>query len=130
MTDLNTPPETRHAKDCLDGTLPCGSPETHCPPGREPGTERATASGSVPVDLIEDGLLWLINASVFHPRGFALAIAPSTGELTLMGDGTEAWSYLSKEVNPEHGVDLDAKLAAVRDLFERAARQNSTKTCH
>ncbi|HET8643236.1 MAG TPA: hypothetical protein VFM37_14965 [Pseudonocardiaceae bacterium] len=49
-------------------------------------------------ELSESGLLWLINAVVFHPRGFALALAmnTATGEVTgwdLVGDGTEPWSY-------------------------------------
>jgi len=49
-------------------------------------------------DLQESGLLWLINRVVFHPRGFALAIAKRQpdGEFlawVLLGDGTEPWSF-------------------------------------
>lgn len=44
-------------------------------------------------ELSESGLLWLINAVVFHPRGFALALSMNTrtGEVTgwdVLGDGT------------------------------------------
>ncbi|MEV1013767.1 hypothetical protein AB0I89_23740 [Micromonospora sp. NPDC049801] len=48
-------------------------------------------------ELSETGLLWLINATVFHPRGYALALhADSTGTVTgwsLMGDGSEPWRF-------------------------------------
>jgi hypothetical protein len=49
-------------------------------------------------ELSESGLLWLINATVFHPRGFAFACSMDvrTGEVTgwdLLGDGSEPWSY-------------------------------------
>lgn len=47
-------------------------------------------------DLKKSGLLWLINRTVFHPRGFALGIVISTkGEAIgwkLQGDGSEAWA--------------------------------------
>ena len=48
-------------------------------------------------DLRSTGLLWLINATVFHPRGFALAIvmdengAPAGWRL--FGNGAEPWSF-------------------------------------
>lgn len=48
------------------------------------------------VDLREDGLLWLINRVVFHPRGFALGVVYRDGVPTgwvLEGDGTEPWSF-------------------------------------
>lgn len=48
-------------------------------------------------EMREHGLLWAINASVFHPRGFALAFHyDDLGELegwSLMGDGSETWYY-------------------------------------
>lgn len=48
-------------------------------------------------DLRSTGLLWLINATVFHPRGFAFALVlDDDGVLTgwrLLGDGTEPWSF-------------------------------------
>lgn len=46
-------------------------------------------------ELREEGLLWLINTSVFHPRGYALAVhLDDDGNATgwsLFGDGTEPW---------------------------------------
>ena len=68
-------------------------------------------------DLLDPtGLLWLINTSVFHPRGYALVIDrdEATGHATgwyLMGDGKERWSYA------EDGIAvgmLDARFQAVR----------------
>lgn len=46
-------------------------------------------------DLRTEGLLWLINATVFHPRGYALAMhfdddGTATG-WSLLGDGAEPW---------------------------------------
>ncbi len=37
------------------------------------------------VDLIDDGILWLINRTTFHPRGFALAYDPEQGTFALVG---------------------------------------------
>lgn len=45
------------------------------------------------------GLLWLINTSVFHPRGFALALhyphldAAEPDGWVLNGDGCEPWLF-------------------------------------
>ncbi len=48
-------------------------------------------------ELTESGLLWLINASVLHPRGVALALVfDDAGHATgwrLLGDGGEPWSF-------------------------------------
>lgn len=61
------------------------------------------------VDLREDGLLWLINRVIFHPRGYALAMEMRDGEYTgrwlLQGDGSEIWRF--------EGVDEDEKLRRV-----------------
>ena len=54
----------------------------------------------IPVDLRADGVLWMINRCVFHPRGFALAI-DDAGALTLMGNGSEPWQYGDKELEDE-----------------------------
>ncbi len=45
-----------------------------------------------------------------------------TGELRLLGDGTEPWSYVTKEQHPDNpnAIDVDALFDASRDLFERA----------
>lgn len=45
------------------------------------------------VDLNSDGILWLINRSVFHPRGYDLAYDRESGRFWLLGDGDEPWSF-------------------------------------
>jgi hypothetical protein len=45
------------------------------------------------VDPFSDGLLWLINRTVFHPRGYALAIDQETLRWSVLGDGTEPWRF-------------------------------------
>ncbi len=70
----------------------------------------------VPVDLRGDGLLWLINTSILHPRGYAMAIGSETGELSLLGDGSEPWRF---------GMDCDEQFAAVQALLDRASAHNS-----
>lgn len=76
----------------------------------------------VRVDLRRDGLLWLINRQLFHPRGFALAVEGRriagveavTGFL-LLGDGTEPWTF---------DGDEDAIFAAAEAAFDRARQHN------
>lgn len=73
--------------------------------------------------MIDDGLLWLVNRCVFHPRGYALAFFPESGTWMLLGDGSEPWSYLGTEIaqyaTPHEGValvnehELFAKIKAV-----------------
>lgn len=45
----------------------------------------------------DDGLLWLSNAAIFHPRGYALTVhLDENGEpigLSVQGDGTELWCF-------------------------------------
>jgi hypothetical protein len=64
-------------------------------------------------DLREKGLLWLINTTVFHPRGFALAMAfNEAGEAIgwqLLGDGKEPWAF---------GESCDPEFEAVERLFD------------
>lgn len=69
---------------------------------------------SVPVDLRADGVLWAINRTLFHPRGFALAINTETGEFTLLGDGSEAWMYGSPVDEDQHLRDFEALLDRAR----------------
>ena len=58
-------------------------------------------------DLRSSGLLWLINRTVFHPRGLALAlVADETGDMIgwrLVGDGSEPMWFA-----PEDDVALYA----------------------
>lgn len=73
----------------------------------------------LPVDLRADGLLWLINATTFHPRGFALAVDPDTGAFTLLGDGLEPWRYASPADLQSAGKD-PMNAPNVDDLFAKA----------
>lgn len=76
----------------------------------------ADPSAGEPVKLREDGLLWLINKAVLHPRGFALGV-DEHGGLWMLGDGTEPWRM--GDVVPED--DLFAKTIA---MFDRARETN------
>lgn len=63
-------------------------------------------------ELRGSGLLWLINTTVFHPRGYALQLhLDEHGDATgwsLIGDGSEPWLFApSEEIN---------------ELFEAATR--------
>lgn len=48
-------------------------------------------------ELMESGMLWLINRSTFHPRGFSLALETNDiGEVIgwkILGNGKELWTY-------------------------------------
>jgi hypothetical protein len=69
------------------------------------------------VDLVETGLLWLVNTSVFHPRGFALGYDATVRQFTLLGDGTEAWVF-------EDDTAV-SRMRDVQELFEGAGRSRS-----
>lgn len=65
-------------------------------------------------ELRDEGLLWLINTTVFHPRGYALALhfdhdGNATG-WTMIGDGSEPWQMPD---SPE----VDALFAKTKDLL-------------
>lgn len=51
-----------------------------------------------PVDFQKDGLLWLVNRVVFHPRGYSLGFDPVTKEFVLLGDGTEVFTFGAESV--------------------------------
>lgn len=74
--------------------------------------ETAPAADEREVDLVESGLLWLINRQVFHPRGFALSRDPDTNTFYLNGDGADVWSYAED-------IGENAKLRRVEALFAR-----------
>lgn len=76
----------------------------------------------VPVDLREDGLLWLINRVVFHPRGFALGYDRDAGTFLLLGDGSEPWRFGADafDTRPDLLVDEDGLFAAAETAFQRA----------
>jgi hypothetical protein len=67
--------------------------------------------------LSDLGVLWLINKTVFHPRGFALALSYEDGKdepigWTIQGDGSEVWSF-------DTDVD-DVKFEKVEALLSQA----------
>jgi hypothetical protein len=67
-------------------------------------------------ELSDSGLLWLINVTVFHPRGFALALEKNTetGEVTgweLLGNGSEPWVFSDSRRE---------RFAAAEETFEQA----------
>jgi hypothetical protein len=74
----------------------------------------------IPVDLRADGLLWLINRTVFHPRGFALAYVVESGTFELWGNGDEPWSYgFSREAE-------NALFRAVNAAFAKVTEGDAT----
>jgi hypothetical protein len=59
-------------------------------------------------DLRTAGILWLINAAVFHPRGFALGLVRHERELVgwrLLGDGSEPWVFADSAVEAFAAVE-------------------------
>jgi hypothetical protein len=80
---------------------------------------KPVVNNGIKVDLRKDGVLWLINTVVFHPRGFALAVDSETGEFSLLGDGTERWRY-EEDKAVESPVYGDEKWVAVERLLRRA----------
>ena len=80
------------------------------------GTTIAEDNTPRPFSALRDsGLLWLINTSVLHPRGFALALhyddrgSEPTG-WSLIGDGSEPWVFVDS-------TDNDRCFAAVEATF-------------
>lgn len=80
-------------------------------------------SGRAFKELRDSGLLWLINKSVFHPRGFSLSlIFDEEGEVTgwaLMGKGDKPVRI------PDEAADTEAeRFTKVREEFSRHARKD------
>jgi hypothetical protein len=46
-----------------------------------------------PIDFRADGLLYMINKVIFHPRGFALGIDEDSDALVVLGDGSQPWNF-------------------------------------
>lgn len=69
-------------------------------------------------DLLDTGVLWLINRTVFHPRGYALAVeVDDRGEAvgwSLMGPGDEPWQYGDEQTEQQ-------RFAAVERLLREAS---------
>lgn len=66
----------------------------------------------------DEGLLWLVNTMVFHPRGYALAFEINDdGDAigwSLQGDGKERWAYAATD---EMNEALDALFLKVKALM-------------
>lgn len=80
--------------------------------GRHPREERPYRLLS---EFREAGLLWLINRTVFHPRGYALAfkIDGHSGDIVgwnVQGDGSEVFGFSDE--------DDDESFADVKRFFE------------
>lgn len=87
-------------------------------PGLAQEIDRKASPGRPFRELSESGLLWLINAIVFHPRGFALGMSMDTwtGEVTgwdVLGAGAEPWRY-ADDMN-ERFAAAEATLASYRE---------------
>lgn len=73
--------------------------ESHRTLAAEAEAEAASSSGGVVrpwEELITTGLLWLINASVLHPRGYALGLVIGPDGIKgwrLLGDGSKPWRF-------------------------------------
>lgn len=67
------------------------------------------------------GLLWLINTTVFHPRGYALGFhRDADGNAvgwSLKGDGTEPFIFSDVGL-PEGMMTIDDCFAAVKELLK------------
>lgn len=70
--------------------------------------------------LAPSGLLWLINATTFHPRGFALALVTDDDGMIvgwqLQGDGREPWRYGEDVETDERFAAAEAAFAAARNV--------------
>lgn len=67
-------------------------------------------------EMVETGVLWAINRTLFHPRGYALtfhydAVNDLTG-WSVQGDGTEAWSF-TEETDDEKFAEFESFLQEV-----------------
>ena len=71
-------------------------------------------------ELRTEGLLWLINTTVFHPRGYALCMhfqadGTATG-WSIEGDGKEPWQFRDLDL-PEGQMSVDDCFTAVSRLL-------------
>lgn len=65
--------------------------------------------------LSEEGLLWYINSTCFHPRGLALAIhTESPGQFTLMATADEAIQHGKPDVCDEKFRRFEGLVEALR----------------
>lgn len=77
---------------------------------------------ALPMQALRDtGLLWLINATVFHPRGFAMGIS-SDGRWGIHGDGTEPWQFAPGVVTSD-GRTIDDCFRAAEAFLDNLPTQ-------
>lgn len=69
-------------------------------------------------ELSNAGVLWAINRTLFHPRGYALALChDGDGGVIgwrVLGDGTEPWVYQSSVDEDRRFADFESTLRALR----------------
>lgn len=74
-----------------------------------------TSDRAVPVDLVDDAVLWYINRVAFHPRGFALGcirdVDGNNPQFVLLGNGREVWTM--------GDTDEDERFATFEAALER-----------
>jgi hypothetical protein len=71
------------------------------------------------------GFLWLLNTTALHPRGYAIAFHWAAGAdpevnepigWSIMGDGSEPWTFVDAPGTPEHRT-IDAMFAQTRFIL-------------
>jgi hypothetical protein len=77
---------------------------------------------AVTVNLREDGLVWMLNTAILHPRGFALGYNPADKTFELQGDGSERWAY--EESDRDFSAQLDRRFEAFEAMLQRAREVN------
>lgn len=70
-------------------------------------------------ELMTSGLLWFLNNDLLHPRGYALAVhRADDGAVTgwsLLGDGSEPWSFAPEIDAAEYRAQVDALMPSDLD---------------
>lgn len=72
-------------------------------------------------ELRTEGLLWLINTTVLHPRGYALALHiqddGTASGWSIIGDGSTPWQFRDPDPIPEGQMSIDECFDAVARLL-------------
>lgn len=82
-------------------------------------------------DLVESGLLMMINLQSFHPRGMAFALVFDDEGVAvgwyLVGEGDELWQFaISDKPSPEPD-SIDGRWRAANATLAEAARANKAR---
>lgn len=79
--------------------------------------------------LLDLGVVWLLNASVFHPRGVALALDYAKGE-----DAPRGWSLVSagggEPFTFADAPEIHERFRAIEALIEEAKANGSAPTAY